>query len=120
MNFSNKQFFAWLLVLMMIINPAQGMMKFSLDQSTHSNNCDSTMEHSANQGGMDSSHDCSIEHSDDCLKHVQCLSHVSSSMFVDNSALEFIRKTTLLSKFSYQDDTVLFFSPELLKRPPKA
>lgn len=123
MVFLIKQFFSWLLVLIMVVSPVQVTMAIDVDQDSHGEHCQmpsmaSTPSHDSVDTKM--THDCAMQHGDHCQDHPGCTGQISSSsLYTPNTFLVNLRASSDL-KYVPASDSFLVIYPELFKRPPKS
>lgn len=120
MTFVTKQFFSWMLVLIMAISPVQVTMAVDFDQSSHGSNCQSMMSDSIDSIVMNMDEECAMEHEEHCHDHPGCVGQFNSSTLQAPNALQLAVRASTLVKFLIDNEAVSTIYPPLLKRPPKA
>ncbi|MCK4709844.1 MAG: hypothetical protein KAU21_14595 [Gammaproteobacteria bacterium] len=117
MHFLTKQFFSWLLVLMMVISPVQITMATDTDQGSHGANCQIPLVQISDIYQNDN---CPMQYEKQCQEHPGCVAQFTTiPLLILNSNLSADRNITQL-KFFTDNDVFLTHYPSLLKRPPKA
>ena len=120
MLFVNRQFFCWLLVLVMMVSPIQVTMASDFAQQSHGMNCHKP-DHGIN--AVVSANCCKdpggSDHTKICIVHPECVAQFSTSLIPSSLVVAMPRSVSLI-KFIAEHKAVLTHYPSLLKRPPKA
>ncbi len=116
----SKQFFTWILVLIVAFSPVRVTMAIDFDQSSHGPNCHQSMLGSNDSIDMDMDEDCAMQHEQNCHDHPGCVGQFHSSALQAPASLQFVARASTHIKFLIDNEAVRTVYPSLLKRPPKA
>lgn len=128
MRHSDKKLITWLLALMMMFSPIQGVASVDLQSNEHGvpcamsssfNNVPETDKVDRQIADQTTGVKCEMNHAELCQSHPGCSAHISLSTIIGEPLRLFAPFSSILKPAVF-DESVLTVYPSLPKRPPKA
>ena len=113
-----KQFFSWLLLLVVVFSTIPVTMATDLDQESQSIDCQMSL---LQVSDIDLSDYCPMQYDDDsCQQHPSCVVQFTVAVLPLINTLHSAHRNTSRLNFIFETDPFATQYPSLLKRPPRS